>query len=444
MSPLLSSILFLLLPLFSFAIQLNETDITTLFEVESRFTDEFSQYEDVVKVEQAPLAGLKIEEIDKETKLGNESSPEEFTQVNVTAFEAAVTTVQIETNYLLSHTLRASNPVSCNLRGVLQLVFVAPTPSNHLSLEFSVSFKQSNDAPITVQGFIDGTNRFIARAYCSKPGLWTWISTSNVPLLHNIRGSYSVTSSSILPGKLRLHSDDRRQFQRHDGTWFLHIGDTAYNFLKKDELNWKAYIDQAASIGITKIRTWIARSSVPTALFDTKLMQFKLDIFNIADTRILYVLNNYPNIEIQLNILSADLSAVASYNSRQIVALSAVNAMMARWSSIPNIHWCLTNDQRLDQRLNSWIASFGDNIKAKEKWGTLITNHQARTSGYNFATQSWSNIITIQNIDQVYGQNSYLMQRLTVNNIQPIVLDEDRIKVLRIRLTILEGLCGEI
>lgn len=62
-------------------------------------------------------------------------------------------------------------------------------------------------------------------------------------------------------------------------------------------------------------------------------------------------------------------------------------------------------------------------MAAREPWGTLITNHQSRWKGYDFTGAAWSDIITLEDLDQVDGRifKEYYSKRAV-----PMVLDEDR------------------
>jgi hypothetical protein len=81
---------------------------------------------------------------------------------------------------------------------------------------------------------------------------------ANRPALDGQHGTFEVKPSE-LPGKLRIHPDDPRQFAFDNGEWFLHLGDTAYRFVTDTEPLWQQYIDEAAQVGFNKIRTWFCR-----------------------------------------------------------------------------------------------------------------------------------------------------------------------------------------
>ena len=64
----------------------------------------------------------------------------------------------------------------------------------------------------------------------SMPGTWTWRCSSQDTFLNGKHGTFTVIESD-LPGKLRLHPEDRQQFVFDNGDWFLHIGETGYRYL---------------------------------------------------------------------------------------------------------------------------------------------------------------------------------------------------------------------
>jgi hypothetical protein len=62
-------------------------------------------------------------------------------------------------------------------------------------------------------------------------------------------------------------------------------------------------------------------------------------------------------------------------------------------------------------------------MRAREPWGTLLSNHQQRFQGYSFVDAEWSDIITLEDRDQVAG--ALILQYRALGN-DPVVLDEDR------------------
>jgi len=58
----------------------------------------------------------------------------------------------------------------------------------------------------------------------------------------------------------------------------------------------------------------------------------------------------------------------------------------------------------------------------------LLTNHQCRFSGYDFCEAEWSDIVTLEDIDQVHGQ---LILEYRVKANVPVINDEDRYEQYR-------------
>ncbi len=128
----------------------------------------------------------------------------------------------------------------------------------YMDVKFEVVFERPDRSKVVVDGFYDGQSIFKARAYCDMTGEWKWRSISENESLNEQTGLFRVVKSN-LPGKLRIHPKDPRQFAYDNGEWFLHIGDTGYRYVTATEKKWKAYVDQAARMGITKIRTWFCQ-----------------------------------------------------------------------------------------------------------------------------------------------------------------------------------------
>ncbi|MCP5113284.1 MAG: DUF4038 domain-containing protein, partial [bacterium] len=104
----------------------------------------------------------------------------------------------------------------------------------------------------------------------------------------------------------------------------------------------------------------------------------------------------------------------------------------ARFSAFPNVFWCISNDREIvadDVELRgrrvraSTIAKIGRDMAVREPWGTLLTNHQSRFSGYWFVSEPWSDVITIEDLDQVAGE---VLLKYRAAGRAPVVNDEDR------------------
>ncbi len=325
-------------------------------------------------------------------------------------------------------------------RGVYEIALDAtPTEQNpYYDTNLEITFIRPGGSKVAVDGFYDGGTRYRARAYCDTEGTWQWQSASNNPGLDNQQGTFEVQPSNFR-GKLRIHPDDPYQFAYDNGEWFLHIGDTGYRYVVPTEPHWQAYIDQAAEMGATKIRTWFAmsRGKVDELLMPNN-RDLSLFVWKEIEHRLLYALKNHPQIIFQLMPHAEDTEMIRRYGDGDEVSQMIARYAQARWSAFPNIQWAMTNDRKIKADTVATISGrevyyqtinrMGQDYHEREPWGTLITNHQSRFDGYAFAEESWSDIVTLESLDEVDGE---LILEYRARTQQPAVLDEDRYELYR-------------
>lgn len=287
-------------------------------------------------------------------------------------------------------------------------------------------------------GFYDGSRDYRARAYTHQVGQWSWRIESSIAEFNGLNGNFDVAEST-LPGKLRKHRDDPFQFQYDNGDWFLHIGDTAYRYVNFSEPNWKSYLEQADDIGFTKIRTWFNHGRYDVqALFTEGREALNIPYWQEIDKRLRYAAENYPHIQFQVIPYGEDTVEIRRFGQYDNKALLIARYAQARFSAYPNVQWCLVNDREILQSghpekdrqvLASTINLMGKTMAAREPWGTLMTSHQARFEGYSFVDSSWSDIITLEHLDEVDGEMIRAYREISKDD--PVILDEDRYEMYR-------------
>lgn len=317
------------------------------------------------------------------------------------------------------------------LRGVYEIVLHAEEMPDGAFFDetFGVVFTLPSGKKVTAEGFYAGAGKRVARAYCAEVGTWAWQSLSSVPALDGKRGTFEVVPSDF-PGKLRKHPEDPHQFAFDNGEWFLHLGDTAYRYATDTEPLWQPYIDEAAQVGFNKIRVWFCRARHDVAaLFADDRRAMNLAYWDEIERRLRYALERYPRIQFQLIPYGEDWREIERYGKGDAAAAFVAKYAQARFSAFPNVQWCMSNDSYISEtpgKINAHpdtIEKMGAAWKAREPWGTLLTNHQRRFQGYSFAGADWSDIVTLQDRDQVAGK---LIARYVAAGDDPVVLDEDR------------------
>ncbi len=341
--------------------------------------------------------------------------------------------------FLSSVATGADNEQTAPHRGVLELQFRAgaKVEDPYFDTYFHVTFVRPDGSHVTTDGFYDGDQMFRVRAYCDTLGVWKWSTSSSVEGLDGQRGTFQVVQSS-LPGKLSKHPDDSRQLVYDNGKWFLHIGDTGYRYVVRDEEHWREYIDQAGRMGATKIRTWFCQSRHNVeALFNPDRSDLNLGYWQEIDRRIAYALRRHPHVMLQLILFGEDTEELKRYAAGDRMSRLMVRYAQARFSAYPNILWCLSNDREIVSKnkpltgrriRGETIDGLGKEMATREPWGTLFTNHQSRFTGYSFVDASWSDIITLEDLDQVSGELILKYRKLGDD---PIVLDADRYEQYR-------------
>lgn len=316
-------------------------------------------------------------------------------------------------------------------RGVweTELSFDASDGNPFFDVELHFVFSLPDGKEVKAEGFYRGGNKWTGRAYCAQEGKWKWRTESNRAALAGKQGAFEVVTSQ-LPGKLRQHPQDQRQFAYDNGQWFLHLGDTGYRYVVDTEPLWQQYIDEAAEVGFNKIRVWFCRGrSDIAAVFSPDRQGMDLPYWDEAERRLIYALEKYPHIQFQLIIYGEDLAELQRYGEGDRAAVLVARHAQARFSAFPNVQWCISNDTIISpapgkrNAAPATIDRIGQDMRKREAWDTLLSNHQARFTGNSFADAPWSDIITLEDRDQVAG--ALLLQYRTVGN-DPVVLDEDR------------------
>jgi len=332
--------------------------------------------------------------------------------------------------------------VSGNEDALLRGVYEISLATKQVPLEpfkpnlVQLTFTKPDGNVVIVDAFYDGGSVFRARAYCSMPGDWTWFCSSEISSLTGKHGKFKVVDSD-LPGKLRQDPADLYQFIFDNGDWFLHIGETGYRYLTDMERKWKSYINQAVLMGATKIRTWFCQGRHDVQiLFSDDRNSLNLEYWKEMDRRLAYSLEQYPQLQFQLIPYGEDTDELKRYANGDKMAKLIADYAQARFSAYPNVQWCISNDREIITEgeekgrkiYASTIHQIAQDMQKREPWGTLITNHQSRFSGYQFVNANWSDITTLEDLDQVSGE---LIMQYRDNSTTPIVMDEDRYETYR-------------
>jgi len=217
----------------------------------------------------------------------------------------------------------------------------------------------------TVWAFFDGGNTWRARVYASETGEWTWSSACGTDSGLDAKSGRFRCEPSRLRGRLLPHPQDPRQWITEDGRWFLNLNDTAYfllcaqdgNGVPVDDEDARQYVREDIARGITSLRCFLAsrrggftESSAQWREWhfeDGTLDRLRLENLNCADRRLQMLLDEYPDVAVQL--IMFPLEAYAR-DDRFWTALSGAQRqrllrhLVARFAAYPQLFWLITND----------------------------------------------------------------------------------------------------
>ncbi len=275
------------------------------------------------------------------------------------------------------------------------------------------------DQAKTVDLFYDGTNVWRGRVYVTEVGKWTWQTASDDdPLLNGAQGSFTAEASD-LRGMLIKHPDNPKQWATEDGQWFLNLNDTAYKLFNLGEPLWKEYVRDIAAQGITSVRSgalggweWLpadegefGASNYPWAGDD--LMRYDLAKFHTTDRRLQWMLDNYPDIYIQMILFGqidyrTEQAAESWLALPQEVRTNTMRYMLARWAAFPQVFWLTVNDLACgdDKPKNDvYTREIGRYFAEHDPWDHLLSTSPTRDQHFCFTDEEdadWVSYIHLQ------------------------------------------------
>lgn len=303
----------------------------------------------------------------------------------------------------------------------------------------------------TVAAFYDGDNRWRARVYVSEPGAWRWTSASaHDPKLAGRSGTFSATDSK-LRGRLLTHPRNPHHWMTEDGRWFLNLNDTAYFLLcahrafglPVNEDDVKNYVRDVVARGITSVRSFTLvgpsgfledgaqftqrwRESV---FDDDAFSRFRLPHFRIADQRLRWLLDTYPDLYVQFILFSRgarygrDDEMWSRFTPGQKERV--LRYMVARYAAFPQIFWLVTNDAHYGEKFpnnNAFAREVGEYFRRHDPWAHPMSTGHARRQPYVFGSEPWSTYIHLEENFDVGA----LQCAPYLGHNKPVFLGEDR------------------
>ncbi|MCF7222327.1 DUF5060 domain-containing protein [Marilutibacter chinensis] len=269
---------------------------------------------------------------------------------------------------------------------------------------------------VTVHAFHDGGNVWRARVYVSETGAWTWRSSSSEAGLNARNGSFSAAAST-LRGKLGRHPADPKAWATDDGRWFLNTSDTAYYLFNPGADDWQRFVADDWNLGVTSLRANLAgalrqfEKQQASDGWDRIFANGAHDTLNLAalqtdDTRLEWMLNNYPSLYVQL-IVTPEPNRGWGRDENFWVGLTQAQRrrfmrnVVARYAAWPQIFWLVTNDAFHGSAFpnnNAMVTEIGSYLAANDPWKHKSLRSSGRNRGepFYYTSASWVNYIHLE------------------------------------------------
>jgi len=283
-----------------------------------------------------------------------------------------------------------------------------PAAGNPFAVITTVKFTQPSGRALTVHAFYDGGTTWRARVYVTETGLWRWQSPNGQS------GTFQAVGSA-LPGMLRPHRDNPRQWMTEDGRWFPNLSDTAYFLFHKDEQEWQRYIRENVALGVTSVRALaVPGKSIETPKdWDVYFAEpdragLHLENFQTTDRRLEWMLENYPELYVQFILLP--LGCPWGQDETFWTSLPAstktmlMRYMLARFAAYPQIFWLVVNDAPYGPRFpnnNALAAGVGEYFREHDPWKHLLSTGPRRYLAFPFRNAPWASYYHIEDAYQL-------------------------------------------
>jgi len=297
-------------------------------------------------------------------------------------------------------------------------------------LECQFIFQSPSGKQWQIKAFHDGDNTWLARVYVSETGIWKWQSfCKDNKGLNKLKGSFNAGESN-LRGMLRKAPNNSKQWITDNGKWFLNINDTGYLLFNENEKLWQQYIKDLSKLGVTSVRSmslgglgWQDKSELnnfyekayPGSVItnwpwvESDLTKLNLNKFQTTDQRLIWMLNNYPDMYVQFILFAMqtwgkDDTGEFWESLPQDARNKLMKHMIARWSAFPQLFYLIVNDMHCSEKYpknQAFVREVGKYFAANDPWHHLISTGPNRTQVFPFTSKEdleWVSYIHIEDM----------------------------------------------
>ncbi len=254
-------------------------------------------------------------------------------------------------------------------------------------VEFFAIFSSPSGAQVKVRSFYAGDNEFKVRFMPTEEGKWKLTTSSSPPDrgLNHQRRSFLCTKAES-HGPIQVDPEHRTRLQFADGTPYLHVGDTVYNFFchRQSPAQLKAFIDQCKQYEINKFRVllWDWQPDVPHPFVTDASGKPDYTRFNLSHYEYVEkLLRQLEQADINVGLILQIARPRISYGQPrpdQAAMERYVRYSIARLASFRNVYWELQNEfghpaQPKDTKNEAYLRHFAELVRAEDPSHHLLT-----------------------------------------------------------------------
>jgi hypothetical protein len=301
----------------------------------------------------------------------------------------------------------------------------------------------------TVSAFFDGDATWRARVYVHEVGPWQWASHCAVDARLDGRSGRFRATSSKLRGRLLVHPRNPVQWITEDGRWFLNLNDTAYYLFSEVDSegqpirfrDFTDYVKDLARHGITSARAflmWGARGGFhgdrperwdASVFTDPEHDHLNLEGMQRADQRLRWLLDNQPDLYLQLSLLPRGSKWKADETFWVALAPARrqrlLRHLVARYAAFPQVFWLIVNDAHYGPEYpnnNALAREVGVFLAEHDPWDHPISTGHARQVPFQFGDEAWATYLHLEDKYALDATQVEPYRRFS----KPVFLGEDR------------------
>ncbi len=342
---------------------------------------------------------------------------------------------------LMLTTFAPKNAFAQTVWAPMTLTFTASGSPSWLSFPLTATFTHSSGTKVIVEGYWDGGKTWRVRFAPSKPGSWTWSTTSSDSGLGGKRGTFSAISpsssqlsgNSNLRGHLRIASD-HRTFTRADGTPFFYLGDTGWFFGGAALDNVKKWADDRKAKGFTVMQ--IMYGSVKDGneggyLYTSSRNGTDNGNYSLINPGYFQALDNRMRYLFDRGFVIAGHPDWLTESDRLYDLPKAQNLfryLLARYGAYPLV-LSVTGEYHLSKPYwaeNNYarVRQLGAFVKTKNAYKHLLSVHPGTSSAVHFHSENWLDHNWLQTYNSPQNIPLFIQQALAYSPVKPVIESE--------------------